>query len=96
MLPGRLRGGFRRASGKRRVCGRNYPIAVKMTLSSADDPERPLEEGLHIARTLAESGLVDLIHYGRGAYSCRWRMVSSVYQPPGFDIEKPGGLRYNR
>ena len=71
----------------RSACGRDYPIAVKMTLDSVDDPERPLEEGLAIARTLADSGLVDLIHFGRGAYSCRWRMVSSVYQPEGFDLE---------
>lgn len=71
----------------RNACGRDYPIAVKMTLDSVDDPERPLEEGLAIAKTLADSGLVDLIHFGRGAYSCRWRMVSSVYQPEGFDLE---------
>ena len=77
----------------RRVCGRFYPIAVKMTLDSVDDPERPIEEGLHIAKTLADSGLVDLIHYGRGAYSCRWRMVSSVYQSPGFDIEAANSIR---
>lgn len=77
----------------RRVCGKNYPIAVKMTLDSVDDPERPLEEGLHIAKTLAESGLVDLIHFGRGAYSCRWRMVSSVYQSPGFDVEAAKTIR---
>lgn len=48
---------------------------------------RPLEEGLAIAKHLADSGLVDMIHFGRGAYSCRWRMVSSVYQPVGFDLE---------
>ena len=77
----------------RRVCGKFYPIAVKMTLDSVDDPERPLEEGLHIAKSLAESGLVDLIHFGRGAYSCRWRMVSSVYQPPGFDVEAAKTIR---
>ena len=71
----------------RRTVGPSFPIAVKMTLDSVDDPERPLEEGIAIARLLAESGLVDLIHFGRGAYSCRWRMVSSVYQPEGFDLE---------
>lgn len=77
----------------RDACGRDYPIAVKMTLDSVDDPERPLEEGLAIAKTLADSGLVDLIHYGRGAYSCRWRMVSSVYQPEGFDLEAARTIR---
>ncbi|MBQ9154278.1 MAG: FAD-dependent oxidoreductase [Solobacterium sp.] len=77
----------------RDACGRDYPIAVKMTLDSVDDPERPLEEGLQIAGTLAESGLADLIHYGRGAYSCRWRMVSSVYQPVGFDLEAADLIR---
>ncbi len=77
----------------RNVCGKDYPIAVKMTLDSMDDPERPLEEGLHIAKTLADSGLVDLIHFGRGAYSCRWRMVSSVYQPIGFDVEAADTIR---
>ena len=77
----------------REACGRDYPIAVKMTLDSVDDPERPLEEGLEIARTLAESGMVDLIHFGRGAYSCRWRMVSSVYQPEGFDLEAAEQIR---
>ncbi|MDO4467350.1 MAG: NAD(P)/FAD-dependent oxidoreductase [Bacillota bacterium] len=70
----------------RRTCGKEYPIAVKMTLDSVDDEERPLEEGLAIAKRLA-SIPVDLIHFGRGAYSCRWRMVSSVYQEPGFDLE---------
>lgn len=75
------------------VCGRDYPVAVKMTLDSMDDPERPLEEGLFIAKTLADSGLVDLIHYGRGAYSCRWRMVSSAYQPEGFDLEASEQIR---
>jgi len=77
----------------RDACGRDYPIAVKMTLDSVDDPERPLEEGLAIAKTLADSGLVDLIHFGRGAYSCRWRMVSSVYQPEGFDLEAAKVIR---
>ncbi len=77
----------------RNACGRDYPIAVKMTLDSVDDPERPIEEGLAIAKTLADSGLVDLIHFGRGAYSCRWRMVSSVYQPEGFDLEAAKTIR---
>ena len=77
----------------RSACGKDYPIAVKMTLDSVDDEERPLEEGLAIAKTLAESGLVDLIHFGRGAYSCRWRMVSSVYQPEGFDLEAAALVR---
>ena len=77
----------------RDACGKDYPIAVKMTLDSVDDPERPLEEGLAIAKTLADSGLVDLIHFGRGAYSCRWRMVSSVYQPVGFDLEAAEKVR---
>lgn len=70
----------------RKTCGKDFPIAVKMTLDSVDDEERPLEEGLAIAKRLAEIP-VDLIHFGRGAYSCRWRMVSSVYQKPGFDLE---------
>lgn len=77
----------------RDACGRDYPIAVKMTLDGVDDPERPLDEGLAIAKTLADSGLVDLIHFGRGAYSCRWRMVSSVYQPEGFDLEAARTIR---
>ena len=76
----------------RESCGKNYPIAVKMTLDSMDDDERPLEEGLAIAKNLAAKK-VDLIHFGRGAYSCRWRMVSSVYQPVGFDLEAAGKIR---
>lgn len=76
----------------RNACGKDYPIAVKMTLDSIDDEERPLEEGLAIAKKLAEKK-VDLIHFGRGAYSCRWRMVSSVYQPVGFDLEAASKVR---
>ncbi len=76
----------------RNACGEDYPIAVKMTLDSVDDEERPLEEGLAIAKRLAEKK-VDLIHFGRGAYSCRWRMVSSVYQPEGFDLEAAAMVR---
>ena len=70
----------------RRSCGPKYPIAVKMTLDSVDDDEKPLEEGLEIAKKLAEAD-VGLIHFGRGSYACRYRMVSSVYQKPGFDLE---------
>lgn len=77
----------------RNACGKDYPIAIKMTLDSVDDNERPLEEGLAIAKHLADSGLVDMIHFGRGAYSCRWRMVSSVYQPVGFDLEAAKRVR---
>lgn len=77
----------------REACGKDYPIAVKMTLDSVDDEERPLEEGLAIAKALADSGKIDLIHFGRGAYSCRWRMVSSVYQPVGFDLEAAAKVR---
>lgn len=77
----------------REACGKDYPIAVKMTLDSVDDEERPIEEGLAIAKTLADSGMVDMIHFGRGAYSCRWRMVSSVYQPVGFDLEAAEKVR---
>lgn len=76
----------------RKTCGEDYPIAVKMTLESVDDDEKPLEEGLAIAKRLAESK-VDLIHFGRGSYSCRWRMVSSVYQKPGFDLESAKLIR---
>lgn len=77
----------------REACGKDYPIAIKITLDSVDDEERPIEEGLAIAKALAESGKVDLIHFGRGAYSCRWRMVSSVYQPVGFDLEAAAKVR---
>lgn len=77
----------------RNACGKDYPIAIKMTLDSVDDDERPLEEGLAIAKHLADSGLVDMIHFGRGAYSCRWRMVSSVYQPVGFDLDAAKKVR---
>lgn len=77
----------------RKACGKDYPIAVKMTLDSIDDDERPLEEGLAIAKYLADSGLVDMIHFGRGAYTCRWRMVSSVYQPVGFDLDAAAKVR---
>lgn len=76
----------------RTACGKDYPIAVKMTLDSVDDEERPIEEGLAIAKRLAEKK-VDLIHFGRGAYSCRWRMVSSVYQPVGFDLDAAEKVR---
>ena len=76
----------------RAACGKDYPIAVKMTLDSVDDEERPIEEGLAIAQRLAEKK-VDLIHFGRGAYSCRWRMVSSVYQPVGFDLDAADKVR---
>ncbi len=76
----------------RAACGKDYPIAVKMTLDSVDDEERPIEEGLAIAKRLAEKK-VDLIHFGRGAYSCRWRMVSSVYQPVGFDLDAADKVR---
>ena len=75
------------------ACGKDYPIAVKMTLDSIDDEERPLEEGLAIAKALADSGKIDMIHFGRGAYSCRWRMVSSVYQPVGFDLDAAAKVR---
>ena len=71
----------------RTACGKDYPIAIKLTLDSVDDDERPMEEGVALIQSLADSGKVDLIHFGRGAYSCRWRMVSSVYQPYGFDLE---------
>lgn len=77
----------------REACGKDYPIAVKMTLDSVDDEERPLEDGLAIAKALADSGKIDLLHFGRGAYSCRWRMVSSVYQPVGFDLEAATKVR---
>lgn len=70
----------------RKICGPQYPIAVKMTLDSVDDDEKPLKEGLALAEKLAKAG-VDLIHFGRGSYACRYRMVSSVYQEPGFDLE---------
>ncbi len=68
------------------MCGSKFPISVKLTIDSVDGPERPLEEGLAVAKMLDEMD-VDLLHVGRGAYNCRWRMVSSVYQEPGFDIE---------
>lgn len=76
----------------RKTCGKAYPIAVKMTLDSVDDDEKPLEEGLAIAQRLADAG-VDLIHFGRGSYASRWRMVSSVYQDPGFDLEAAKCIR---
>lgn len=77
----------------RKACGPRYPIAVKMTLDSLDGEEKPLEEGMAIAKRLAESGKVDLIHFGRGCYSCRFRMVSSVYMEEGFDLEAAKVIR---
>lgn len=76
----------------RKACGPKYPIAVKITLDSVDDDEKPIEEGLAIAKKLSDMK-VDLIHVGRGSYSCRWRMVSSVYQEPGFDIDAAKAIR---
>ncbi len=76
----------------RKTCGPNYPVAVKLTLDSMDDPERPLEEGLAIAKRLSESE-IDLLHIGRGAYSCRWRMLGSVYQPEGYDLDAAEQVR---
>ncbi|MBA4699694.1 MAG: FAD-dependent oxidoreductase [Ruminococcus sp.] len=69
----------------RKTCGEDFPIAVKLTIDSVDDPERPLAEGIALAQAL-EALNIDLLHVGRGGYSCRWRMVSSVYQPEGFDL----------
>lgn len=92
-LENRMRFMLECVNAVREACGKDYPIAVKMTLDSVDDEERPLEEGLAVAKALAESGKVDLIHFGRGAYSCRWRMVSSVYQPKGFDLEAAAMVR---
>jgi 2-enoate reductase len=70
----------------RKTCGRDYPLAVKMTVDGMAPGERPLEEGMAIVKKLADSP-IDLLHIGRGSYSCRYRMVSSVYQPKGFDVD---------
>ena len=70
----------------RAAVGPDYPIAVKVTVDSVDDDERPIEEGMKIIENLSKLP-IDLIHIGRGAYSCRWRMVSSIYQTDGFDVE---------
>lgn len=76
----------------RKNCGKNFPIAVKLTVDSIDGPERPFEEGIALAKMLEEMK-IDLLHVGRGDYSCRWRMVSSVYQPEGFDLEAVKEIR---
>lgn len=70
----------------RLTCGPDFPIAVKLTVDSIGGPERPLAEGMEIAKRLDQTP-IDLLHIGRGEYSCRFRMVSSVYQPEGFDVE---------
>lgn len=71
----------------RKFCGDDFPITVKMTLDSIyPKEERPKEEGLRIAKMIADMG-VEGIHIGRGSYFCRYRMVSSVYQEPGFDMD---------
>lgn len=71
----------------RKSCGEDYPIAVKLTIDSIfPKEERPLEEGKQLAKMLADMG-ISLLHIGRGSYFCRYRMVSSVYQPKGFDME---------
>lgn len=74
------------------MCGTKFPIAVKITLDSVDDDEKPLEEGLAIVKRLVDHG-IDLIHIGRGSYTSRWRMVGSVYQTPGFDVEAASKIR---
>lgn len=71
----------------RKTCGSDYPIAVKLTVDSIyPEEERPFEEGKQLAKLLESMGIA-LIQVGRGSYSCRFRMVSSVYQPEGFDMD---------
>lgn len=70
----------------RLLCGPRFPIAVKYTLDSLTENDRHLEEGLRISEILDNSP-IDLLHVARGSYSCRYRMVGSVYQPHGFDID---------
>jgi len=76
----------------RRTCGKDYPIAVKMTVDGITPGERSLEEGLEIAKILDNSP-IDLLHIGRGSYACRYRMVSSVYQPKGFDVNAVAAVK---
>lgn len=71
----------------RNSCGKDFPIAVKLTIDSIyPQEERPFEEGKQLAKMLSNMG-ISLLHVGRGSYFCRFRMVSSVYQPQGFDLE---------
>ncbi len=70
----------------RKTCGKDFPLAVKYTVDSLTPGERSLDEGLEMTRIL-DNAAVDLLHVSRGSYACRYRMVGSVYQPAGFDLE---------
>ncbi len=78
----------------RKTCGKDFPIAVKYTVDGLTPGERTLEEGLEVTRIL-DNAPIDLLHVSRGSYACRYRMVGSVYQPAGFDIEVLAEVRKN-
>ena len=78
----------------RKTCGKDFPIAVKYTVDGLTPGERSLEEGLEVTRIL-DNAPIDLLHISRGSYACRYRMVGSVYQPAGFDVEVLKVVREN-
>ena len=84
-LEGRMRFAMEILGATRAAVG-NLPIIFKFTPDHFIEGGRTLEEGLEIARRLEAAG-VDALHVDAGCYEAWNRVIPSMYEKPGSQLE---------
>lgn len=66
-------------------CGKDFPVAIKVTPDHAFEGGRTLEEGIEMVKLLDDGGFT-YIHLDKGAYECWYNAVTTAYQPEGSQL----------
>ncbi|MGI6580133.1 MAG: FAD-dependent oxidoreductase [Saccharofermentanales bacterium] len=66
-------------------CGKDFPVAVKVTPDHGFEGGRTLEEGIEMVKMLDDGGFT-YIHLDKGAYECWYNSVTTAYQPEGSQL----------
>ncbi|OAA90788.1 NAD(P)/FAD-dependent oxidoreductase [Clostridium ljungdahlii] len=68
-----------------KYCGKNYPIAIKITPDHHFDGGRTLEEGIEMVKMLDNEGFC-LLHIDMGTYENWFNAVTTCYQEEGLQL----------
>lgn len=84
-LENRLRIVFELRDAIWNTCGKDFPVAIKITPDHAFEGGRTLEEGIEIAKALDDAGFC-FLHLDMGAYECWYNAVTTGYQEKGCQL----------
>jgi 2-enoate reductase len=71
----------------KKLCGADFPVLVKFSVSHGSEMGRKIEEGIEMCKLL-EKGGADAILVDTGSFATKWnRCIPTVYEKEGFSID---------